>query len=100
MPRFNRRSFLQGSAAALATGLAMGGNLTRNKEMFQFLGDADAATTDTRKLVPTQCAYCGVGCHTYFVVENGKIVASVPDKDSPVNLGLQCIKGLTSAEAL
>ena len=100
MPRFNRRNFLQGSAAALATGLAMGGSLTRNKEIFQFMGDADAATTDTRKLVPTQCPYCGVGCHTYFVVEKGKIVASVPDKDSPVNLGLQCIKGLTAAESL
>ena len=98
MPRFNRRTFLQ-SSTALATGLAMGGTLTRDKELFQLVGEAEGAQ-DTRKLVPTQCPYCGVGCHTYYVVENEKIVACIPDKDSPVNLGLQCIKGLTAAEAL
>ncbi len=100
MPKMNRRNFLQTSAAAVATGMAMGGKLTRGKELFQFVGEAEATATDTRKLVPTQCPYCGVGCHTYFVVEKGKIVASVPDKDSPVNQGMQCIKGLTAAEAL
>ena len=98
MPRFNRRTFLQ-SSTALATGLAMGGTLTRDKELFQLVGAAEGAQ-DTRKLVPTQCPYCGVGCHTYYVVENEKIVACIPDKDSPVNLGLQCIKGLTAAESL
>jgi anaerobic selenocysteine-containing dehydrogenase len=98
MPKLDRRRFLQ-SSAALATGLAMGGTLTREKELFQLVDEAEGAE-DKRKLVPTQCPYCGVGCHTYYVVENGKIVASIPDKDSPVNLGLQCIKGLTAAEAL
>ena len=98
MPKFNRRAFLK-SSTALATGLAMGGSLTRDKELFQLVTDAEGAQ-DTRKLVPTQCPYCGVGCHTYYVVENEKIVACIPDKDSPVNLGLQCIKGLTAAESL
>ena len=98
MPKFNRRKFLQ-TSTALATGLAMGGTLTREKELFQLVTDAEGAQ-DTRKLVPTQCPYCGVGCHTYYVVENEKIVACIPDKDSPVNLGLQCIKGLTAAESL
>jgi nitrate reductase NapA len=80
--------------------MSMGGSLIRGKEMFRFVGGAEAAATETRKLIPTQCPYCGVGCHAYYVVENGKIVASVPDKDSPVNQGMQCIKGLTAAEAL
>ncbi len=96
----NRRSFLKYTAASLAAGSALGRYvMKRDNHLFGFVpGDAMAETG--RKLVPSQCPYCGVGCHTNFVVENGKIVAAIPDKDSPVNLGLQCIKGLTAAEAL
>ncbi len=46
------------------------------------------------------CPYCGVGCGTIIKTKNGKITNIIPDKDHPTNKGLQCIKGLTSAEAI
>ena len=54
--------------------------------------------------VPTnilaQCPYCGVGCGTLIQTEKGKIVGMMPDPKHPTNKGLQCIKGLSSAEAI
>ncbi len=47
-----------------------------------------------------QCPYCGVGCGTLIQVEKGKIVGMMPDPKHPTNKGLQCIKGLASAEAI
>ncbi len=47
-----------------------------------------------------QCPYCGVGCGTLIQTEKGKIVGMKPDPKHPTNAGLQCIKGLTSAEAI
>ena len=47
-----------------------------------------------------QCPYCGVGCGTLIQTENGKIVGMMPDPKHPTNKGLQCIKGLSSAEAI
>ncbi|MEZ4471750.1 MAG: molybdopterin-dependent oxidoreductase [bacterium] len=56
------------------------------------------------KDVPTnllaQCPYCGVGCGTMIQVEKGRIVGMAPDPQHPTNKGLQCIKGLTSNEAI
>lgn len=71
-------------------------------------GDAPLDATDTisppSKEVPTnilaQCPYCGVGCGTLIQTENGKIVGMAPDPQHPTNKGLQCIKGLSSAEAI
>lgn len=39
------------------------------------------------------CRFCGVGCGIQIATENGKIVATKADADSPVNRGLNCIKG-------
>ena len=96
-----RRNFLKGGAATIGAGIGTFGML-RDNWVFDFKGGTAeaAAQAGEQKLVPTQCPYCGVGCHTYLVVQDGKIVASVPDKDSTVNLGMQCIKGLTAAEAI
>jgi anaerobic selenocysteine-containing dehydrogenase len=46
------------------------------------------------------CPYCGVGCGTIIQVEEGKIVGMIPDPKHPTNKGLQCIKGLSSNEAI
>ncbi len=96
-----RRGFLKGSAAIVGAGIGTFG-MVRDDWVFDFKGrPAGAAEGDDEPtLVPSQCPYCGVGCHTYLVVQDGKIVACVPDKDSSVNLGMQCIKGLTAAEAI
>jgi anaerobic selenocysteine-containing dehydrogenase len=101
--RVGRRGFLKGGAATVGAAIGTFG-MVRDDWVFDFNGaPAQAAEEESapeQKLVPTQCPYCGVGCHAYLVVQNGRVVASVPDKDSPVNMGMQCIKGLTAAEAI
>jgi nitrate reductase NapA len=39
------------------------------------------------------CRFCGVGCGIQIATEKGKIVATKADINSPVNRGLNCIKG-------
>lgn len=99
--KVGRRGFLKGGAATIGTGIGTFG-VVRDNWVFDFKGNTAQAREagNGQTLVPSQCPYCGVGCHTYHVVQNGKIVASVPDKDSSVNLGMQCIKGLTASEAI
>jgi anaerobic selenocysteine-containing dehydrogenase len=55
---------------------------------------------DVPNNILAQCPYCGVGCGTLIQTEKGKIVGMVPDPKHPTNAGLQCIKGLTSNEAI
>ncbi|WP_218135046.1 formate dehydrogenase subunit alpha [Parasphingopyxis algicola] len=51
--------------------------------------DAGIAETWTR----TTCAYCGVGCELEIGSAAGRIVASRPAMDAPVNKGHACAKG-------
>lgn len=95
----SRRNFLKGAAAATVTTALGTYKMKRDNWLYSFEPN-EAFAQNGRKLVPSQCPYCGVGCHTYFVVENGKVVGNIPDKDSPVNYGMQCIKGLTAFEPL
>ena len=98
--QITRRGFLKGGAATVGAGIGTFGML-HDDWVFDFKGKpGQAAEDDEPELVPTQCPYCGVGCHGFLVVQKGRIVASVPDKDSSVNLGMQCIKGLTASEAI
>jgi len=91
-----RRSFMKGATVAAA---AVGVPTTKgwavpdpeNVEL-----ESPVAKTD----ILSACPYCGVGCGTIIRTENGRITNVVPDKDHPTNKGLQCIKGLTSAEAI
>ncbi len=39
------------------------------------------------------CRFCGVGCSVLVGVQNDRVVATQGDPDSPVNRGLNCIKG-------
>ncbi|MBI1904964.1 MAG: nitrate reductase catalytic subunit NapA [Rhodocyclales bacterium] len=39
------------------------------------------------------CRFCGVGCSVLIGVQDGRVVATQGDPDSPVNRGLNCIKG-------
>ena len=41
----------------------------------------------------TACRFCGTGCSVLVGVKDGKIVATKGDPESPVNRGLNCIKG-------
>ena len=93
-----RRSFLKataaGAAASLSTGVTQTGWAVPAQEEYE-LENAEAKTD-----LLAACPYCGVGCGTIIKTENGRIANIVPDKDHPTNRGLQCIKGLTSAEAI
>ena len=39
------------------------------------------------------CRFCGVGCGVMVGVRDGKVVAVAGDRQSPVNVGLLCVKG-------
>jgi len=90
-----RRTFVKttGAAVALSTGVttegwAVGGD------------DLELEKKDAPTDLYAACPYCGVGCGTIIKTKNGRITNVIPDKDHPTNRGLQCIKGLTSAEAI
>jgi anaerobic selenocysteine-containing dehydrogenase len=110
-----RRSFMMTSAAAGAAAAAACS--TKNSDggkgsetaaeavaTGDVPGDGDGSITPPNIEVPNnilaQCPYCGVGCGTLIQTEKGKIVGMMPDTEHPTNKGLQCIKGLASAEAI
>lgn len=49
---------------------------------------------------PSICTYCGCGCRLSFIVENGKLVKTLPDDSDEVSEGKPCIKGLTLHEVI
>ena len=85
--KVSRRDFLKQSvivsSAAATVGLPMG-------EL------ANAATINAEagwRWDKGVCRFCGVGCGIQIATAKGKIVATKADVDSPVNRGLNCIKG-------
>ncbi len=112
---FRRRTFLKvlgggAAAAAVATCTPKKKDSTASPDAANSATthapqkDAAAGAVPPEKKVPTdilsQCPYCGVGCGTLIQTEKGRIVGMKPDPKHPTNKGLQCIKGLTSAEAI
>ncbi len=50
--------------------------------------------------VASTCIYCGVGCRLKYVVENERVVRTIPDHSDPVSEGSPCAKGLTISEVM
>ena len=46
-----------------------------------------------KKLIPTVCPYCGVGCRFFVAVQNGRAVGMEYMPDHPVSNGRLCAKG-------
>ena len=100
MRRHSRRQFIKQTSA--------GGSLLFTAGVVSCKGDkakelvrakpGKAKAKAGRKEFMAQCPYCGVGCATIIQEENKRIVGMIPDKESPVNRGVQCIKGLTAWE--
>jgi nitrate reductase NapA len=91
---WTRRRFLKASAAAAAFAAAGAAHLGK-----LCAGDAEAAEAGiTWGKAP--CRFCGVGCGILVGVRNGRIVATKGDPASPVNKGLNCIKGYFLAKVL
>ena len=82
----NRREFIKNNAIAAAAATAGIGIpvVTQAQE--------GAAGTKVR-WDKAACRFCGTGCSVLVGVQNGRIVATQGDPDSPVNRGLNCIKG-------
>ena len=117
---FNRRRFLKGAAVASTAAAAAACNdwgtfhappeSSRGAGFGKGLEQGAAPVTPGDDFAPpvkdvpnnilAQCPYCGVGCGTLIQTEKGRIVGMVPDPKHPTNRGLQCIKGLTSNEAI
>ncbi len=104
---FSRRDFIKATAAtgACAIGTGCSTETPRAKQGGHATGELVEVTQNNPSGAPrtnlqSACPYCGVGCGTLIQVENGRIIGMVPDKEHPTNKGLQCIKGLSSAEAI
>jgi len=95
-----RREFLEASAAVGVTAATMAAASSPGEAKGEITAGPPLESNVARTNLQAQCPYCGVGCGTLIQVENGRIVGMVPDKEHPTNKGLQCIKGLTSAEAI
>ena len=79
----SRRDFLKSSAIA-ATASAAG---------VATAAPAIAAGQSDIRWDKAACRFCGTGCSVLVGVKDGRIVATQGDPDSPVNRGLNCIKG-------
>ncbi|MEZ4340444.1 MAG: molybdopterin-dependent oxidoreductase [Sandaracinaceae bacterium] len=98
---FYRRTWLKGAAAAAgATALASCESCEEPEVETQEPEPEPQGDSGVPTDILSQCPYCGVGCGTLIQTENGRIVGMRPDPEHPTNRGLQCIKGLTSAEAI
>ncbi|GIU06722.1 MULTISPECIES: nitrate reductase catalytic subunit NapA [unclassified Shewanella] len=81
----SRREFLKANAA-VAAATAVGATLPVK------IVEA-AEQKDSIKWDKAPCRFCGVGCSVLVGTDNGKVVATKGDPESPVNKGLNCIKG-------
>jgi nitrate reductase NapA len=80
----DRREFLKTqaiAAAAASAGISLPASV------------AAAAADRAIRWDKIPCRFCGTGCSVLAGVQNGKLVATQGDPDSPVNRGLNCIKG-------
>ena len=86
-PKLTRREYIKAqaiAAAAAAAGLptgALASNLTT------------AAQATEMKWDKAPCRFCGTGCSVMVGTKNGRVVATHGDAKSPVNRGLNCVKG-------
>ena len=106
---FTRRTMLKGmGVASVAAGAVACGDTTNGGgddpappgTHVEVLSSDPPERDDVPNNILAQCPYCGVGCGTLIQTEKGKIVGMVPDPAHPTNKGLQCIKGLSSNEAI
>lgn len=83
----SRRDYIKHQAASVAA-LAAGVNLPTSAT------NLIAATDDTELTwSKAPCRFCGTGCGVNVATKNGKVVATHGDIKSPVNRGLNCVKG-------
>lgn len=88
-----RRDFLKTAvAASAATGLG----LSVPAEARAKANELEAGW----KWDKSVCRFCGVGCGIMMATKKGRIVAVKGDPESPVNRGINCIKGYFNAKIM
>ena len=82
--KLTRRDFIKCNAIA-ATAAAAGISIP-----------VDGVLAESRDLIrwdKAPCRFCGTGCSVLVGTQGGRVVATQGDPESPVNKGLNCIKG-------
>ena len=82
----SRRDFLKAQAAAAAMGV-VGAQSAAAANL-----DLDPKKTKV-KWSKAPCRFCGTGCSVMVGVQKGRVTATHGDIHSPVNRGLNCVKG-------
>jgi nitrate reductase NapA len=88
-----RRDFLKTSIAA-ATAASVG--MPLSESAWAAVREAESGWRWDRGV----CRFCGVGCGIMVATKNGRIVATKGDPKSPVNRGLNCVKGYFNGKIL
>ncbi|AVX19798.1 periplasmic nitrate reductase subunit NapA apoprotein [Carboxydocella sporoproducens DSM 16521] len=84
----SRRDFIKSIAAATAMAAA-GCSAQKPGEKVGL----DKGTVEVDEWRKATCRFCGTGCGIMVGIKDGKVVANKGDKESPVNKGLNCVKG-------
>jgi nitrate reductase NapA len=85
--KLTRRELIRANAAAAAAALA---GVTLPAAATNLI----ATSADTKiKWDKAPCRFCGTGCSVLVGTQSGRVVATQGDPESPVNKGLNCIKG-------
>ncbi len=82
----NRRDFLKTNAAAAAAA-------TIGIPLVAAPTDANAVVQSGIRWDKAPCRFCGTGCSVLVGVKDERVVATQGDPESPVNKGLNCVKG-------
>ncbi|TEW56073.1 nitrate reductase catalytic subunit NapA [Psychromonas sp. RZ22] len=85
--KFTRREFMKAQAAASAAAVA---GITLPATASNLIASTDATKIKWEK---APCRFCGTGCSVLVGTQEGKVVATQGDPESPVNKGLNCVKG-------
>ncbi len=85
--KLSRRAVIKSQAVAAAAA-AVGLPVTTQAQNFE----TDADLTDL-KWSKAACRFCGTGCSIMVATKAGRVVATHGDSQSPVNRGLNCVKG-------
>lgn len=83
----NRRDAIKAKAAAVA---AVAAGLSTPASAANLVTENDKTKLEWNKAA---CRFCGTGCSVMIATKNGKVVATHGDVKSPVNRGLNCVKG-------
>ncbi|MBL8519514.1 MAG: nitrate reductase catalytic subunit NapA [Betaproteobacteria bacterium] len=86
---FNRRDFLKSQALAATTAAAGFPIAVVAQDATPPKTAADVAVRWDK----APCRFCGTGCSVVVGVQNGRVVGTQGDPESPVNKGLNCVKG-------